>query len=158
MGEGYPSITRATQILMIPHYSVRRKNRNCNKIVIIFFWHFRSEAVSWRVMGTVNSPLGQVGEGLQDEGWPIWRQQDPRHIRLHQVRPTAQPEDHSVWGGQGAVWMLQSFGRHCYTSGIVQVILLSINLFLLVRKFCEVHKSVLIGKIYCCKPAFFVWL
>lgn len=27
-------------------------------------WHFRSEALSRRVMGAVDSPLGQAGEGF----------------------------------------------------------------------------------------------
>ena len=77
----------------------------------------RPEAVPRRVVGAADPSLGQAGEGLPHEEQPLRHQQDPRHLRLHQVRPAAQPAHAAVRARRGALHVLQGSRRHRHPTG-----------------------------------------
>ena len=93
------------------------KGKSFHKCLISGPCH-RSQAVQWWVLGAADTALGQAGEGLPAEERAVWDQQDPRHLRLHQVRPPAQPANPAVRTGSRALHVLQSAGRHHHTPGI----------------------------------------
>jgi len=76
----------------------------------------RPAAVPQRDVGADAAALVQAGEGLPHEERPLRHQQDPRHLRLRQVRLAAQrlagPGGHA-----GAVPAVARAGRHRHTAG-----------------------------------------
>ena len=85
-----------------------------NRFLCCFFP--RHPVVPQRDAGADVAPLVQTGEGLQNEERTIQHQQDPGHLRLHQVRraaqqlPQARPHD-------GDLPPLQGLGRHRHPTG-----------------------------------------
>ena len=92
--------------------------------VVVFNWRLctsgvcgRNNAVSWWDMGADAATLGQTDQRLLAQCRHLRHQQDPRHLRLHQVRPATQHEDTALQRSRGSACIGKSHGRYCHTPG-----------------------------------------
>ena len=78
----------------------------------------RRRAVPRRNVGADGAPLGQDREGLLHEEQKLRHLEDTGHLRLHQVRPAAQPAHAPVRPGGGAVHLGEVSRGHRDPAGV----------------------------------------